>query len=140
MIGLDTNVVLRYMLADDRQQFAAAAKLINETCSESAPGFVGSIVLAELWWVLRRKLKLSKVEAAEVIRDFAGNPHIRVHQPEAVIAALGTCLKTNADFADCLIVFDHKEAGASPTVSFDGGALEAGIMASVPEQNTPVRT
>ncbi len=115
MIGLDTNVVLRYLLGDDRQQFAAATTLIDEVCSESSPGFIGSVVLAELWWVLRRKLKLPDTEAAEVIRNLVGNPHIRVHRPEAVIAAIGTSLRTQADFADCLIVFDHRDGGASPT-------------------------
>ena len=132
MIGLDTNVLLRYLLGDDRRQFMAAAHLVDDACSESSPGYVGTIVLAELWWVLRRSVKLSKTEAGEAISALINNPHIRVERPDSVIAALATSLRTPADFADCLIVADHLDAGASPTMSFDSGALAAGIMTAVP--------
>ncbi len=132
MIGLDTNVLVRYLLGDERLQCEAAVRLIDEECTEAAPGFIGSIVMAELWWVLRRGVKLSHAEAGATIRGLLDNSHLRVQRAEAIIAALETCSRTQADFADCLIVLDNREAGASPTVSFDRGALQAGIMSPVP--------
>jgi predicted nucleic-acid-binding protein len=137
LIGLDTNVVLRYLLDDGGSQSRAAVSLIDDMCSEASPGHVGWIVLAELWWVLSRGLKLRPGETADTIRLLLNNSHLRIHRPDAVIAALETSSRTDADFADCLIVLENQDAGAAPTASFDRGALDAGIMQPVPQNSPP---
>ena len=54
MIGLDTNVLVRYITQDDSRQSEVANHLIETRCSRSNPGHIGQIVLCELVWVLRR--------------------------------------------------------------------------------------
>jgi predicted nucleic-acid-binding protein len=137
VIGLDTNVVVRYLLCDDPTQSDAATRLIDETCSETKPAFIGSIVLCEVWWVLRKIFKLSRLDATATIHELLENSHIRVHQPESIIASLETCRKTDADFADCLIVLESRSAGAPTVMTFDRGARDAGIMSSIDRPDRP---
>ena len=54
MIGLDTNVLVRYLVQDEANQSARATRLIERELSEREPGFIGLIVLVETCWVLKR--------------------------------------------------------------------------------------
>ena len=60
MIGVDTNIVLRYLLVDDIKQHRMAVKLIDESCSEHEPAFISDVVLAEIAWFLTRRLRLPR--------------------------------------------------------------------------------
>ena len=52
MIGLDTNVIVRYVVQDDPRQSAAATRLMEKTLSAENPGFVAVVTLCEVAWVL----------------------------------------------------------------------------------------
>jgi len=60
MIGLDTNILVRYIVRDDKKQASAATRLIESECTEESPGFVSQLVLAELFWVLSRGYEYPK--------------------------------------------------------------------------------
>ena len=69
MIGLDTNVLVRYIVQDDPDQSAAAERLIEGRCTAQAPGYVSVLVLAELVWVLTSAYDYKKVAVIPVIRQ-----------------------------------------------------------------------
>jgi predicted nucleic-acid-binding protein len=125
MIGLDTNVVVRYLTHDDAAQTAAAVKLID-SLSQHAPGFLSLIVIVELVWVLEISYRFKKNEIEQVLETLLRSKELVIERAEIVAQALRTFSASRADFADCLIercghavecqytlTFDHNAAGAA---------------------------
>jgi predicted nucleic-acid-binding protein len=117
VIGLDTNVLVRYFMDDDGDQAAAAAQLM-ESLDDDSPGFVGTVVLAELHWVLRAVYALSRGEAAQVLRRLTQARGLLVESPDLVRAALDAA-ESGADFADAVIACSAAAAGCGTTKTFD---------------------
>ena len=68
MIGIDTNVLVRYIAQDDAAQSAQATQLIEQVCSAQAPGFIGVVVLVELAWVSESCYGATRAEVADIVR------------------------------------------------------------------------
>jgi len=122
MIGLDTNVLVRYATQDDAQQSALADRAI-EAFTEDAPGFVSSVVLAECTWVLRRVYRVGSPEIASFVRHLLDAREIVVERADAVRRALTT---TNGDerFTDALTIEIGVDVGCDYTLTFDRRAAE----------------
>lgn len=123
MIGLDTNVLLRYLMQDDPHQSAQATALID-TLSISNKGFVSLVVIAELVWALSYVFQLSRNEVSALLSSVARMPELRVEKVVVFLRALRLCNTTSADFADCLIAIVAKRAGSSHTATFDRKAAK----------------
>jgi predicted nucleic-acid-binding protein len=127
MIGLDTNVLVRYLAQDDPGQAAKATRLIERGLSESKPGFVGLVVLVESCWVLQSLYQATPEELRETIADLLDARQLVIENRGAVTQALGACTTSGADFADALIAQCARAAGCDKVVSFDRGAVRAGM-------------
>ena len=88
MIGLDTNVLLRYIVRDDAAQAKAAGRLIEARCSKDAPGHVSHVVLAELAWVLGRGYGYAKAEVVKVMEAILSSAELKVQESALAWAAL----------------------------------------------------
>lgn len=119
MIGLDTNVLVRYIVRDDSAQTALADHCIDDRCSREQPGFVSHVVLAELAWVLMRGYGYPRQALGEVISTLLTSEELQVEKAPVIRAALDACSEANADFADCLIGIIHDQAGCETTWTFD---------------------
>ena len=119
MIGLDTNVLVRYLAQDDRAQAAAATTLIERQCTAETPGFVGLVVLAEVVWVSESRYGASRAEVTEIVRRLLSIRQLVVQDREVVWQSLRQFESGKADFADCLIHRSADAAGCDKTVSFD---------------------
>lgn len=128
MIGLDTNVLVRYILQDDAAQSARAAALIEALGSES-PGFLSQTALVELVWVLTGAYAYSRSEVAAVLDALLRTAALRVDRHDRAWRALRAYAAGKADFADCLIVAGGVAAGCERTVSFDRKAARDAGMA-----------
>ncbi|MFT4188194.1 MAG: type II toxin-antitoxin system VapC family toxin [Aeromicrobium sp.] len=117
MIALDTNVVVRYLVRDDPDQAARADEVID-TLTPSSPGFVSSIVLVELFWVLTRSYRVAPRAVARHLEEFVGSDDIVAENPSGVRFATAA-VKGGADFADALVAEAARRAGAHETVTFD---------------------
>lgn len=73
MIGLDTNVLVRYIVQDDPEQAEAAERLIESRCTTQSPGFVAIPVLVELVWVVAAAYRYERPVVASVIRPASPN-------------------------------------------------------------------
>jgi len=124
MSGLDTNVLVRYIVQDDPKQARLATRYIEQTCTSDSPGRVNVIVLCELAWVLGRGYRYDRQVVASVIRRILSSPELFVEEDDAVWQALKTYEKGSAGFADCLLGIINQRAGASPTVTFDKQAAK----------------
>ena len=118
MLGLDTNVLVRYIVQDDPEQSAAAVRLIESRCT-ATPGYVSVPVLAELVWVLASAYGYEKAAVIPVIRQLLRTAEYTVEDREIVWAALREFESSGADFADYLISHRNHARGCTRTYTFD---------------------
>lgn len=123
MIGLDTNVLLRYFVQDDIRQSACAETLIHNL-SLSNQGFVSLVVVVELVWALHYVFRLERCDVHAILNQLANIPEIKVEKDAQFLGALRLFSTSSADFADCLIISIAKRAGCSYTVTFDRKAAK----------------
>ncbi|MFO1434644.1 MAG: type II toxin-antitoxin system VapC family toxin [Candidatus Competibacteraceae bacterium] len=119
MIGLDTNVLVRYLTQDDEAQTALANRLIETVCSEENPGFISHIVLCELTWVLKAGYKVPKSDMLRIIQQILETKQLAIQESRVVWSALKLYENSNIDFADAVIVVIHRTQGCTKTVTFD---------------------
>lgn len=127
MIGLDTNVLVRYFQQDDPAQSAKASTLIESFTAERR-GFIASSVLVELAWVLSSKYKISRGDMATILERLLLAEEVVIEQPAVVWQALQVYRGSKADFADCLIERIGAAAGCDYTVTYDQDAAKTAGM------------
>ena len=128
MIGIDTNVLVRYIAQDDAVQSRRATAFIEKECSVSVPGYVGLIVLVEVIWVSESSYGATRVEVAEILRRILSIKQLAIENTEMAWKALRLFESSNSDFADCLIAQSASTAGCTKTVTFDKQAAKAGMV------------
>lgn len=124
MIGLDTNVVVRYLAHDDARQSAAATRLFEKTLSPERPGFVSLVTMCEVARVLAECYKADRDRIRAVIEGLLGSRQIHVQSAEVVWKALRAWQGSAADFSDALIGELAIAEGADSTVTFDKAAAK----------------
>ncbi len=131
MTGLDTNVLVRYLMQDDPRQSARATRLI-ESLEPDEPGFVPVVVLVELVWVLSGSYSLDRTQVATVLATLLRSKELVLDRADLVTQALKRYSTDGADFADALIERLSAAAGCATTVTFDAGAVKSAAMTLVP--------
>ena len=123
MIGLDTNVLVRYIMQDDARQSPLATRLIESLSAES-PGFVPLVSIVELVWVLDSAYALGSNQIVNALDNLLRAKEIVVERAETVWKALRVFQNGKTDFADCLIERSAASAGCERTMTFDRGAVK----------------
>ena len=103
MIGLDTNVLVRYLARDDASQSRQATKIIEERLTENEPGFVSLVTMAETAWVLERAYDMSDAEIVRAIKLVLAADTLSVQNEQEVFTAIMALNTGTASFADALI-------------------------------------
>jgi len=127
VIGIDTNVLVRYIVQDDPAQSKRANRLIEEECSVTIPGFISLVVLVELIWVSESCYGAARSEVAELVRRILSIRQLVVQDTETAWKALRLFESSKADFADCLVERTAAAAGCSAVMTFDKVAARAGM-------------
>jgi predicted nucleic-acid-binding protein len=127
VIGLDTNVLVRYITQDDPGQSAQATALI-ESLDSTQPGFISVVAMAELGWVLSRAYRVDRRQLARVVRGLLDASELAVQQSDVVRRALGQFERGAAEFSDALIAELGVHAGAEVTATFDQKAARLAHM------------
>jgi predicted nucleic-acid-binding protein len=127
MIGLDTNVLVRYIMQDDIKQSPLATRIV-ESLSVEAPGFVPLIAIVELGWVLSSAYELDRNQLIEAFEALLRTKELVVERGEIVWKALRLFQRANCDFADSLIACSAEAAGCAKTMTFDRGAVKSARM------------
>jgi predicted nucleic-acid-binding protein len=123
MIGLDTNILVRYLTQDDPLQSRKATDIIEHRLSEVNPGFVSVVTTAETVWVLDRAYGFSSREIAAAIERILQVEVLVVHHEQEVFAAMIALKQGRSSFADALIAELGAQAGCVHTLTFDQKAL-----------------
>jgi predicted nucleic-acid-binding protein len=118
MTGIDTNVLVRYLVEDDPEQAKRAARFIAAHCTSEEPGYINRIVLCELVWVLESAYGYSSQTVAPVLERLLRTTQFRVEDHQEAWLSLRE-YQQGADFADALIGAVNNRVGCSRTVTFD---------------------
>lgn len=131
MLGLDTNVLVRFLVQDDLAQFKRARRLLAREVRRGEPVFISLLVLLETEWVLRSRYGLGKQAIADALSELLGAAELRFDCEPALEEALYLWKDSPADFADCLIGAHHRRAGCSATATFDARAAKLDAFIAV---------
>jgi predicted nucleic-acid-binding protein len=119
MIGLDTNILVRYLTQDDSAQFAKAAAFIDAASERDEQFLVNAPVLCELVWVLATVYDYSREEIAQALEQIFTTAQFEIERLDEARQALGDFRSSKADFSDALIGRINRSLGAKHTVTFD---------------------
>jgi len=119
MLGIDTNVLVRFLVRDDEAQFEKARKLIKREVAAGRRIFVNQLVLMEAEWVLRSRYAVPKNQIIEAISGLLDATDVQFEDEPSIEEAIFMWKDTTADFADCLIGTKNRRMGCKATVSFD---------------------
>ncbi|MFM7800556.1 MAG: PIN domain-containing protein [Limnohabitans sp.] len=123
MIGLDTNVLVRYIMQDDPKQSSKATQWV-ESLTEDNPGFITLVSVLELYWVLTTCYQLTGQQVKQALEALLRSRQIVVDRADQVLRALRVFEAGKADFADCLIERIAASAGCRQTMTFDAAAAK----------------
>ena len=123
MIGLDTNILVRYLAQDDPVQSPRATKIIESRMTEANPGFITVVAMVETVWVLDRAYGLSDGEIAAALERILQADTLVVENEQEVFMATMALKEGNGSFADALVAGLGARAGCARTLTFDKSAL-----------------
>jgi predicted nucleic-acid-binding protein len=118
VIGIDTNVLVRYFIEDDDVQTRKAQSFIGSLTIDS-PGFVSVVAIVELVWVLERSRAASGAQIIEALRFLLSCDGFIIESEQEVFIAMVELSEGRASFPDALIAALGRSAGCSHTLTFD---------------------
>ena len=122
MIGIDTNILVRYLTSDDKEQFKLAETIIENYATEPGSIFINNIVICELIWVLNRGYKYKKDQIVFVLKNVLRAVEFKFENCNILWEALDEYEKKDLDFSDSLIARINESNKCIKTFTFDQGA------------------
>ena len=119
MKGLDTNILVRYLVQDDRKQAEQASTYIRKTTADGESCFINQVVLCELVWVLESAYEYSKNEITDVLEKILITKQFEIEAKDLVRQAVQDYGRGRGDLADYLIGRINQAQGCDVTASFD---------------------
>jgi predicted nucleic-acid-binding protein len=119
MIGLDTNILIRYLTQDDRVQSAKATEILERRLTPHNPGFVSIVAMVEIVWVLDRSYGLTSQEIAATVERLLQVEVLTIEHEQEVFTAMVALKQKRGSFADALIAQLGARAGCTRTLTFD---------------------
>ena len=119
MLGLDTNVILRLLLADDPVQKKRASKTIARAKAAGIPVMLGLGVVLELERVLRSNAKMDKAQVLGVFRLLLESYDVQIENERVLEQAVHTYQYASADFGECLFLAQYQRMGCQTMLTFD---------------------
>jgi predicted nucleic-acid-binding protein len=119
MIGLDTNVLVRLLTADEPTQLRVATRLLAQHEGETGAFFVNDVVLVELVCVLGRLYGFERSEAIGAVKSLLDTDAFAFEDRERLGRVVELCGREARDFADTLIALKNTDAACEFTASFD---------------------
>lgn len=119
MIGIDTNILVRYLTRDDQVQSAKATEIFERRLTPGNPGFVSVVAIVETVWVLDRAYGLTAQEIAKAVERMLQVEVLAIENEQQVFTAMVALKQGNGQFADALIAALGARAGCTRTLTFD---------------------
>lgn len=119
MIGLDTNILVRYLVQDDPVQATKASRLIEDAAARGEACFLSCVVLCETAWVLTSAYDCDRKTVGHVMEKIVSVKSFEIENRDVVLKAIAACAKNRRDFPDLLIGALSEANGCSTTLTFD---------------------
>jgi predicted nucleic-acid-binding protein len=119
MIGLDTNILVRYLTQDDPDQSARATEIIERRLTEDNPGFISIVAMVETVWVLDRAYGFTAREIAMAVERVLQVDVLVVENEQEVFTAMIALKTEHGAFADAVIAALGVKANCPYTLTFD---------------------
>ncbi len=119
MIGLDTNILLRYFVKDDLVQWKRATHFISTRCTAENPGFIDRIALCEMVWVLTRGYGYGRTDIVRIVGQLLASQELFLEDEKLVRSAVQSYDGSNIDFPDALMAKVNLARGCDATATFD---------------------
>jgi predicted nucleic-acid-binding protein len=126
VIGLDTNVLVRFLVDDDDEQVPRARGLVRRAAGRGDRLYVGDVVLCETAWVLERAYGFGRRDIAWAIRQLLSSRQLAFRDTELLARALQAFEKGRGGFPDYVIREHALAAGCEAVATFDGALLREG--------------
>jgi len=124
MLGIDTNVLVRYFTKDDDIQTKLAEKLLDKYSGEAGSIFINNIVICELIWVLNRLYKYNKVQIIILLREILCTIEFSFENQSLLTRSVLDYEDSDVDFADILIGNINLNNNCTTTFTFDKTASD----------------
>jgi predicted nucleic-acid-binding protein len=131
MLGVDTNVLVRYLTRDDQPQYEKARRMIDREVAKGEPVLVSLLILLETEWVLRSRYEMAKADIVTAFSALLDTADLTFEDEPSVETAVYSWKDSAADFADCLIEARNRRLGCRATATFDVRALKLAGFISV---------
>jgi predicted nucleic-acid-binding protein len=122
MLGIDTNVLVRLLVADDAVQTRRAQQLVEDVQRDNSVVLISLLVMIETEWVLRSRYELDKTTTLAALRRLLETRELSFEDEPAIEEALFNWQDSNCGFTDCLIAAHNRRLGCRATATFDGKA------------------
>lgn len=119
MIGIDTNILVRFITQDDSKQAEIASKFLAKYSDRRSYLFVSNVVVCELIWVLTRAYKYPKRDILDVLEELFSSMEFAFEDINLLFNALVTFEESDAEFPDTLISHIHTQNRCTKTYSFN---------------------
>lgn len=132
VLGIDTNVLIRFLADDDELQSPLAKRLL--TAPANQPIYISALVLAECYTVLTRVKKFPADTVISVFRQMVSSDEFELEQPDIVAMALDDAERAGCGLTDALIGRQNAAAGCATTATFDIRAQRLETMSPVEDR------
>lgn len=119
MIGLDTNILVRYLTQDDPDQSRKASLEMEKGLSVGHMFFITDIVMCEMVWVLETAYEYDRREIIPVLENILRTKQFQFENKDLLWKSLTDYQNKKGDFADHLIGHVGQKAGCQATITFD---------------------
>jgi predicted nucleic-acid-binding protein len=119
VIGLDTNILVRYLTQDDPAQAAKANEVIGQATTRGERLHIDVVGLCELFWVLVGPYGLARGTVADTLEKMLDTSLLSFEDKDLVREATAQFRRGPGDFADYLIGARNRRAGCDRTLTFD---------------------
>ena len=124
MIGLDSNIVIRYLVQDDEAQTRKVNRFFEKELTPERPGYINHITLCEIAWVLKRCYGVPKPELVTILDGLLTTKQLLIENIEIAWKALRAFDAGNGDFSDALIAYSNQIHGCEYSLTFDKKAAK----------------
>jgi len=124
VLGIDTNILIRYIVQDDPIQSPLVSRFLKNECTEQEPCYISNIVLCEIVWVLESAYHYQREQIAETLKLILETSHFIVEEPTRIWCVLEAYQLKNMDFSDALLGETNRLYGCETTVTLDKKAAK----------------
>ena len=119
MKALDTNVLVRFLVRDDKRQAETIYRVFKKAESDREVFFVPLLVVLETVWVLESVYKIPRKEILDSVNELILMPILKFETQSAILNFISSARETKMDLSDLLIAHSAKFSGCECVLTFD---------------------